>query len=113
MQECLKAYYFSNPQTIFLINRYLIPIPLQNPISENEILKTIKKITKNIEIVPAVEICQKELGTNVVAGIYLLSLASFKNLIPLQPKSILKAIKKIIPEKYLELNEKAFNLAKS
>jgi Pyruvate/2-oxoacid:ferredoxin oxidoreductase gamma subunit len=50
------------------------------------------------------------LGTNVVAGIYLISLAVFKKLIPLKPDSILRAIKKTIPEKYLELNLKAFNL---
>jgi len=112
MQECLKACYFANPETIFLINRYLIPIPFQQAISENETLKIVKKFTKKINIVPASEICQKELGTNVVAGIYLLSYAAFKKLIPLKPNSILRAIKKIIPEKYLELNLKTFNLAK-
>jgi Pyruvate/2-oxoacid:ferredoxin oxidoreductase gamma subunit len=43
----------------------------------------------------------------------LISFAAFKGLIPLSVSSIQKAIKKIIPEKYLELNLKAFNLAKS
>lgn len=111
MQECLKACYFANPKTAFLINKYFIPIPFQKPITENEILKTLKKFTKNIKIVPAAVICQKKFGTNVVAGIYLLSLAVFTNLIPLKPNSILRAIKKIIPEKYLELNLKTFNYA--
>ena len=111
MQECLGAVYFANPKTNFLINKYIIPIPLQKSLSDNQILSTLKKISKNINLVPAAEICQKEFGTNVVAGIYLLSRASFRNLIPLKPNSILKAIKEVIPEKYLKLNQKTFDLA--
>jgi len=113
MQECLKACYFANPKTTFLINKYIVPIPFQKPLSEDEILKILKKFSKKVTLIKATNICQKELGTSVVAGIYLLSLASFKKLIPLESTSILKAIKKIIPEKYLELNFKTFKLAKS
>jgi indolepyruvate ferredoxin oxidoreductase beta subunit len=112
MQECLKACYFANPKTTFLINKYIVPIPFQKPLSENEILNFFKKFSKKIMLIEAVNICQKEFGSSVVAGIYLLSLASFKKLIPLKPTSIRKAIKKIIPEKYLELNLKTFKLAK-
>jgi len=111
MQECLKACYFANSKTVFLINKYFVPIPLQKLLTEKEILKILKKFSKKVTLIEAANICQKELGTNIVAGIYLLSLASFKKLIPLKPASILKAIKKIIPEKYLELNLKTFNLA--
>lgn len=112
MQECLKATYFANPKTNFLINKYIVPIPLQKSLSENQILKALKKVSKNIKLIPAANICQKEFGTGVTAGIYLLSSAGFKKLIPLKPNSILKAIKKVIPEKYLELNQKTFELAK-
>jgi len=111
MQEALKAYPFAFPQTTFLVNKYIVPIPLQKNLSEKELLNQLKRIGKDVFLVPATEICQKELGTNVVAGIYLISLASFKKLIPIRPDSILKAMKKIIPEKYLELNLKALNLA--
>lgn len=112
MQECLNALYYANSKTTFLINKYIVPIPLQKPIPENQISKTLEKFSKNLILVPAAEICQKEFGTNVVAGIYLLSMAVFKNLIPIKPNPILKAIKKIIPGKYLEMNLKAFKLAK-
>ncbi len=112
MQEALKAYYFASPKTIFLVNKQINPIPLVKNLTEEEILKNLKKISKNIFLVQASEICQKELGTNVVAGIYLISLAAFKKLIPIKPESILKTIKKIIPAKYLELNLKTFELAK-
>ena len=111
MQECLKACYFASPKTNFLINRYLIPIPFQKSLPEDKILKVLKKFSENAEVIPAIEICQKEFGTKVTAGIYLLSCAGFKKLIPLKPDSILRALKKIIPEKYLDLNLKTFKLA--
>lgn len=126
MQESLKPVYFAGSKTKFLLNKYIVPLPLQKNFSENEILEIIKKISKpksrknyflprndNVFLIPAAEICQKNLGTNVVAGVYLISLAVFKNLIPLKSESIFKAIKKIIPKKYLELNLKAFQLAKA
>ena len=111
MQEALRGIYFANQKTKFLLNKQIIPIPLVKNLTETEILKNLKKIGKVI-LIPAAETCQKEFNTNVVAGIYLISLASFKNLIPLKPNSISRAIKKIIPEKYLELNLKTFKLAK-
>jgi indolepyruvate ferredoxin oxidoreductase beta subunit len=111
-QEALKGVYFAGPGTNFLINKHIIPIPLQKPFPETDVLKTIKKVSKKVEFVSATQIIQEKLGTGVVAGIYLISLAVFKKLIPLKSVSILKAIKKIIPGKYLELNLKTFNLAR-
>jgi len=112
MQEALKAAYFANPKTNFLINEYIVPIPLQKTLSKEVIFKNLKKVSKNINVVPAEKICQEKLESSVVSGVYLLSLAVFKKLIPLKPDSLLKAIKKIIPEKYLELNLKTFELVK-
>lgn len=111
MQEILNGIYFANPKTKFLINQFIIPISLKKPLSENEILNQLKKISNNITIIPADKICQEKLQNSVVSGIYLISFAAFKNLIPLKPESIQKAIKSTIPEKFLELNLKAFNLA--
>jgi indolepyruvate ferredoxin oxidoreductase beta subunit len=112
IQESLRAAYFANPQTKFLIDKYLVPIPSQTPLSESQIKAALKKISKNVNFVPAFAICQKEFGTGVTGGIYLLTLASFKGLIPLKPAVILLAIKKVIPEKYLDLNVKTFELAR-
>ena len=103
IQESLKAAYFANTKTIFLINKHFIPIPLQKTLSKEQTLGALKKISKRIEIVEA---------GGVTAGVYLLSLASFKKLLPLKPQSILQAIKKVIPKQYLEINKKTFELAK-
>lgn len=111
IQESLRALYYASQKTKFLINDYLLPIPSEKMLSKKEILDSIRKFSQNIEIIPAQKICQEKLGNELLAGVYLLSLASKKNLIPLKPKSILRAIKKVVPPKYLELNIKAFNLA--
>jgi len=111
-QEVLNGVYFANSKKNFLINQFIIPIPLKKPLSEAEILTQLKKISKKIKVVPADKICQEKLGNSVVSGIYLISFAAFNGLIPLKAASIQKAIKAIIPEKYLELNLKTFELAK-
>ncbi|KPJ57452.1 hypothetical protein AMJ49_00775 [Parcubacteria bacterium DG_74_2] len=111
-QEALRALYYSSSQTKFLINKHSIPIPGKSIILESKILDEIKKFTRNIEIIKAADICKKEFGKEILAGVYLISFASNKNLIPIKPDSIFEALKKIIPEKYLELNLKAFDLAK-
>jgi indolepyruvate ferredoxin oxidoreductase beta subunit len=110
ISEALRKIDFSNEKTIFLVNKKYIPYP--NCLPEEKILKELKKI-KNLYLIEASKICQEKLKNEVLAGIYLISFASFKNLIPLKPSSLKKAIKKIIPQKYLEQNLKALNLAKT
>jgi indolepyruvate ferredoxin oxidoreductase beta subunit len=112
MQECLKAAYFAGPETNYLINKNITPIPGREPFGEEEIVKNLKKHTKKIEVVNANEICLKELSTAVVSGIFLLSLAVFKKMIPLESETILEAIKQSVAPKYLDLNIKTFELAK-
>ena len=112
-QECLKSCYYAGKQTTFLINKFFIPILDKKPLAEEVIVKELEKFAKNVIVVPAADICEKELGKNVVAGVYLLSYAVFNKIIPLKPSSLSKAIEKAVAKKYLELNRKAFELAKS
>ncbi len=112
MQEALRAIYFANPKTVFLINKYIIPVSLQKPLPELRISKILKRVSKKIKIVKAADICQKEFGTGVTAGIYLLGLASFKKFLPLKPQAISTALKEVIPAEYLDLNIKTFKLAR-
>ncbi|MFA4998475.1 MAG: indolepyruvate oxidoreductase subunit beta [Candidatus Paceibacterota bacterium] len=111
-QEAINGLYFSSKDTVFLMNKYQTPTFLKD-FSEKEVLDNIKKLSQKAYLIPAGEICQKEFGTDVVAGIYLLGYAVFRGFLPLKPGSLVSAIKKIVPEKFLELNEKAFNLAKN
>ncbi|MBZ9578452.1 indolepyruvate oxidoreductase subunit beta [Patescibacteria group bacterium] len=111
-QESLRGCHFASKETIFLVNDFFIPIPNRKIKDKKEILKEIKKFSQKIIFIPASEICQKGVGAKITAGIFLLSYASVNNLIPLKPHAISKAIKKVIPKKYLDLNLKTFKLAK-
>jgi len=108
--ETLRNVQFANSETVFLANCY--SLPFMGTISEKEIDKKLEIIKeKNKYIVSAAEICRKELNKDVLSGIYLLSFAGFNNLIPISPRSIEKAIKKVIPKQYLDINLKAYKLA--
>jgi len=109
--ETLRAIPYSNSKTTFLINCY--SLPFVGTISEKEIDRRLSELIKSDKIIIAAsEICRKELGKDVLGGIYLISYAAFKGLLPIKPESIKKAIARIIPKKYLDINQKAYKLAK-
>ncbi len=109
-QEALNGIYYASLQTVFLINKYQSPT-LAKDLAEEEILKNLKKASKKIYLIPASEICKKELGTDVVSGIYLLGYAVHHKFLPLKLESIFAALESVVPEKYLELNKKTIELS--
>lgn len=110
MLEGARALSFCNKNTNVLINKYILPI--MGGLSKEELEKKLEENAgKNLHLVSASEICKEKLEKEVVSGIYLLGYASSKNLIPIEKEYFLQAIKNSIPEKYLELNIKAFELA--
>jgi len=113
LQEGLKSCYYAskNSKTLFLVNDFLKSIPGEISPQKKKILKELEKFSRKTIVIGASALCKKKIGKAILAGVYLISLASFKNLIPLKPQFVLKAIKKIIPEKYLELNLKTFKFA--
>ncbi|PIP23605.1 MAG: indolepyruvate oxidoreductase [Candidatus Nealsonbacteria bacterium CG_4_10_14_0_2_um_filter_38_17] len=111
-QEALNGIYYASPKTVFLANKYQTPT-FAKDLKVEEILKNLEKVSKNIFLIPASDICQKELGTDVVSGVYLLGYAVLKKFLPLKPGSILEAMKKVVPEKYLDLNQKTIELVKT
>lgn len=113
-QEALKACYFASKKakTFFLVNKFFVPIPGQNLLKKEDILKVIKKFSKKAIFIPAGDICEKEVGKSVVAGIFLISFSCFKGIIPLKPNSLFRAIERVIPKRYLDLNKKTFELTR-
>ena len=109
MLEALRETAKSGKQTKFLINEYASPF--QGSLTKEEIKKQFGDLKNELYIVAASEICKEKLQNEVVSTIYLLGYAASKNLIPIKKESFLQAIKNVIPEKYQELNIKAFNLS--
>ena len=109
--EALRACDFAGNGSKILANDYFSPFIGITP--KEEVLAKLKAIGKNnLQIVPASDTCKEKLGKDVLAGVYLLGSAVYKNFLPIKPESVIKAMEQIIPEKYLEINKQAFNLAK-
>jgi indolepyruvate ferredoxin oxidoreductase beta subunit len=111
MLEGLRETAKAGKQTKFLINEFVSPFI--GSLTKEEIKKQLTKLKNELYVVPASDICKEKLQNEVVSTIYLLGYAVFKNLIPFKKESVLKAIENIVPEKYRELNIKAFNLAQN
>lgn len=112
-QEAVKATFYASKKTgtVFLINKFLTPILEQKLMSLEEISKILEDFSKKTLMVPATEVMEKEFGNSVLAGTYLLGKAIYQDLIPLKILSILKAMQEIVPEKFFDMNKKAFELA--
>jgi indolepyruvate ferredoxin oxidoreductase, beta subunit len=109
MMEALRETAKAGKQTKFLINDYLLPF--QGSMAKEEIKKGLEGIKNTMQMVPASKACKEKLQNEVVGSVYLLGYAVSKKLIPLSEKSVLEAINRIVPEKYRDLNTKAFKLA--
>lgn len=110
MSEALRSVFMASKETKFLINHKFISY-FGGP-SEKSVEAKLKKLGKNVYLVEAAKVCREQIDKEVLAGIYLLSWASFQGLIPIKPQSILKALENTVSPRHLPLNKKAFSLAR-
>ncbi len=106
--ESLRESSKAGKQTKILVNEYFLPF--LNSLPKEEIIKQLKDSKKDFEMVPASENCKDKLQNEIVCTMYLLGYAVGKKLMPIKKESVLRAMKNIIPEKYLDLNINAFIL---
>ena len=106
--EGLRESYKAGKQTKILINEYFLSFIGSLP--KEEIIKQLNATGKDFYLVPASQECKDKLQNEVVCTTYLLGYAISKNFIPLKKGSVLQAIRETMPEKYQELNIKAFEL---
>ena len=110
LTEAVRSSVFASNQTKFLIDKNIVPY-LEGA-GEEKLLEMLKNFPKeNLDFVVASKTCKEKLQKEVLAGTYLLGCAVAKNLLPIKKEPVLMAIKNVIPEKYQEINIKAFNLA--
>jgi indolepyruvate ferredoxin oxidoreductase beta subunit len=108
MLEGLRELMRAGENTKFLINEYCLPF--QGSLTKEEIKNHFAGIKDRLHLVAASDICKEKLQNEVVSTVYLLGYAVDKKLIPIKKESVIKAIESIVPEKYRELNIKAFEL---
>lgn len=109
-QEALNAIPFSSKKTAFLVNKYQSPT-LGRSVTAAYVKNALLRITKKAFLLNAKELTEKELSTSVIAGTFLLGYAAAKNLISLTENDIKEGIKKVMPEKYWDINMKAIDFA--
>jgi indolepyruvate ferredoxin oxidoreductase beta subunit len=113
MQETLRSLYYASSKTQFLLNKLIIPIPGEEVVGEDQILKSLKNFTNKIEVVEASKICKEKFQKEVLSGVYLLGYAQKKKFLPLKRESLEEGIKRVVPEKYLSENLEALRLFQS
>ena len=76
----------------------------------NKIFENLKHFSSKVIVINASETVKKEIGSIIPTNIYMLGYAISLGLIPLKRGFVLKGIEEIIPEKYLDLNKRVFEL---
>ena len=72
ISETLRNLYYTNSKTIILADKYQLSYPDSLP--EEQVIKKLKTLFKGKKIlIPASEICRKELGKEIVSGVYIFS----------------------------------------
>lgn len=115
--ETLRAAYYGSKEvgTIFVTDtKKIIPITVslykEKYPELSEMKKLLKGFGRGVIMLNASDIVNKEFGSNLSANIYILGYAFARGLIPLKKKDILEGMRKVVPEKLFEINQKVFEL---
>jgi len=111
--EAARGVEFASEKTSYLVSDHFTPFFQLPKFDKNDLLKIISPITKNIFIVDAVKICTEKLKSSVYESAYLLGFAFAKKLLPFKEESLIFAIEKSVPSKFVKENIEAFNLGKN
>jgi len=115
--EALRTTYFGSKKhkTTFVIDNYKIPPITVSSFGEkypsiDEIVNHIKPFSDKVIILNASDSVKKEMGSILTSNIFMLGYVVSQNLMPIKEKFILESIKENVPEKYFEVNKKAFDM---
>lgn len=108
-QESLACGHYASEETEILINEYQTPT-LAESVSNEEAMKRLRKITDRLKLIPATQLCKRELDNGIVAGIFMLGYAFKRDHFSFNPDLFEKAVEEQLPERFWELNKEAFEL---
>ncbi|MEM3629577.1 MAG: indolepyruvate ferredoxin oxidoreductase subunit beta [Candidatus Bathyarchaeia archaeon] len=112
--ETLRNLNFASEKTIIIMNDEKIPPPeltikmLRYP-SLEEIIKKIRHFTENIIVIDAAKLAE-EAGNIQTENVVMIGALTAAQRMPVKETSIIKAIRELVPKKYVEVNVKAFKL---
>jgi indolepyruvate ferredoxin oxidoreductase beta subunit len=112
--ETLRNIKYASEKTLVIMGDEKIPPPeltLKNmdyP-QMKEILKKIKRFSKNITLVETSRLA-KEAGSILTQNVVLLGAAASTGKLPISNRSLIEALKELIPAQHIKMNLKAFEL---
>lgn len=102
--EALRACYFSNKNTRFLINKKIFRI-------EEDLNKVLEKVKRHgkVNLIEADKIVQEMTGEITYVNTFILGYLIAKKLLPLKKETVWKTLKEKIRHVFLEDNKKVFD----
>ena len=105
--EALRACYWANKNTAFIINSKTF----NSPLNLDQIMAKVKQFTSKIYTVDADTIVEKMTGDITMVNTFILGYAMKHGLLPLKKENVWKAIAERIRPQFLEINKKVFEAA--
>jgi len=115
--ETLRNAKYASEKTLILMGDEKVPPPAITLKGEayppiEEILKKLQRFSKNIIIVEASKLA-KEAGSVMVQNSVLLGALAATGKAPVKKENLIKALRELVPSKYVDVNVKAFELGYS
>jgi indolepyruvate ferredoxin oxidoreductase beta subunit len=112
--EALRNIKYASEKTLVIVGDEMIPPPGLTLKGESyppmeEILGKLKLFSKNVMVVEALKLA-REAGSVLVQNAVLLGALLATGRLPIKKKSLIEALKELVPAKYAEMNVKAFEL---
>ena len=112
--ETLRNLKFASEKTLVLMNNEIIAPPelttkMMNYLSLDEIAEKIHSFTKNVVVMEAARLAEKA-GSILTRNTVLIGGLAATGKMPFQIENLKQAMRELIPEKYTEMNMKAFEL---
>jgi len=112
--EALRNIKYASEKTLVIVGDEMIPPPGLTLKGEGyppmeEILGKLKLFSKNVIVVEALKLA-REAGSVLVQNAVLLGALLATGRLPIKKKSLIEALKELVPAKYAEMNVKAFEL---
>ncbi|MCD6445909.1 indolepyruvate ferredoxin oxidoreductase subunit beta [Candidatus Bathyarchaeota archaeon] len=112
--ETIRNLKFTSEKTFILMNDEAVPPPelartqREYP-SLDEIIKKIRRFTEKIVIIKAADLALKA-GNILTRNVVMIGALAATELLPVKTESLREAVMELVPEKYLDMNLKAFDL---
>jgi len=112
--ETLRNLKFASEKTLVIMSAEAIPptelaAKMAKYPSPEEIIEKVHRFTENIIVVEATKLAKKA-GSILTQNIVLIGVLAATGKIPVKTKSIMEALRELVPAKHLDVNVKAFKL---